>query len=410
MTWRLRAAVASGLPMIALLAAVLLVPGPTAAATVSPPRPLHIQASSLVQAGQDLVWRVQLAEPFAPGELTAAGRSLCLLLERPTSGTAAGQVCITGPARHSRSARLIYMPITSEGSGSGPGHVIAATVTRNSDSELTASFLPSNAGLAYRPLRWQVVSTLRAAACAPPAPSGGGCFELNPAQPAPLTLHTPVLVGCAPAGPSLVSNGSRRLHEIALTFDDGPWGTPPTAQFLRVLEREHVPATFFEIGEQIGSYDPGGRLERRMLADGDMIGDHTWSHPNMPGLSGDAQKSQLLSTAAAVRRATGGFTPCLWRPPYGAVNGSLIGLARSIGLLTVLWDVDPRDWSTPGVGAIYSNVVGNAHNGSIVLQHFGGGARYQTLAALPEEIATLRRRGYKFVTVSQLLDLQLVYR
>ena len=66
---------------------------------------------------------------------------------------------------------------------------------------------------------------------------------------------------------------------IALTFDDGPW--PDTPQFLSVLEREHVPATFFWIGEQVRQYGPA--VERRMLADGDMIGDHTWSHANVAG-------------------------------------------------------------------------------------------------------------------------------
>ena len=64
---------------------------------------------------------------------------------------------------------------------------------------------------------------------------------------------------------------------VALTFDDGPWYDTP--QFLDILEHYHVPATFFEIGEQISTYGEGGAIERRMLADGDMIGDHTWSHP-----------------------------------------------------------------------------------------------------------------------------------
>jgi peptidoglycan/xylan/chitin deacetylase (PgdA/CDA1 family) len=75
-----------------------------------------------------------------------------------------------------------------------------------------------------------------------------------------------------------------------------------------------------------------------------------------------------------------------------------------------MWDVDPRDWSLPGVGAIYGNVVSNAHNGAIVLQHFGGGPRQQTLEALPKEISTLRTEGYRFVTVDQLMGLQLLYR
>jgi peptidoglycan/xylan/chitin deacetylase (PgdA/CDA1 family) len=75
-----------------------------------------------------------------------------------------------------------------------------------------------------------------------------------------------------------------------------------------------------------------------------------------------------------------------------------------------MWDVDPRDWALPGVDAIVSNVVANAHPGAIVIQHSGGGPRRQTLEALPREITELRSRGYKFVTVAQLLGLKLLYR
>jgi peptidoglycan/xylan/chitin deacetylase (PgdA/CDA1 family) len=218
-----------------------------------------------------------------------------------------------------------------------------------------------------------------------------------------------MLVGCEAAGPSLVYQGPSRGREIALTFDDGPWDQPRTLDFLRVLEREHVPATFFEIGSQIAGYDPGGVAEKQMLLDGDMIGDHTWSHPDMPKLSPAKQKAQLLEALTAIRKATGGFTPCLWRPPYGDISPSLVKLARSLGLVTVIWDVDPRDWALPGVGKIVSGVVGSAHPGAIVIQHVGGGPRFQTLDALPQEIASLRSRGYRFVTVAQLLGLKLLY-
>jgi peptidoglycan/xylan/chitin deacetylase (PgdA/CDA1 family) len=219
-----------------------------------------------------------------------------------------------------------------------------------------------------------------------------------------------MLVGCEAAGPSLVYQGPSRGREIALTFDDGPWDQPRTLDFLRVLEREHVPATFFEIGSQIAGYDPGGVAEKQMLLDGDMIGDHTWSHPVMTALSASAQRAQLAMTAAAIKRATGGFEPCLFRAPYGAVDPGLLRVAHSLGMATIQWNVDPRDWSLPGVSAIVANVVANTRDGSIVIQHFGGGPRYQTLAALPQEIAALRRRGYTFVTVAQMLGYKLIYK
>lgn len=221
--------------------------------------------------------------------------------------------------------------------------------------------------------------------------------------------HTPKLIGCRPGRRSEVFQGSTTKHEIALTFDDGPWPTPPTSAFVRLLAREHVPATFFEIGEQIPEFDSNGAVERLMLADGDMIGNHTWNHPEMTHLSSSAQRTELERTNEAIRKRTG-FTPCLWRPPYGDVNRRLVSLARKLGLVTVMWDVDPTDWGLPGTQAIYQRVVSAAHNGAIVLQHFGGGPRYETLAALPKEISTLRARGYRFVTVAQLLGLKLIYR
>jgi peptidoglycan/xylan/chitin deacetylase (PgdA/CDA1 family) len=221
--------------------------------------------------------------------------------------------------------------------------------------------------------------------------------------------RTPRLVGCIARGHSVVHGGSSQVHDIALTFDDGPWYEPPTIDFVKLLAREQVPATFFEIGRQISGYDPTGSVERAMLAAGDMIGDHTWDHPNMAVLGAAQQRSELERTVAAIRRATG-FTPCLWRPPYGDISPELVSLARSLGLLTILWNIDPRDWALPGVNAIVDNVTANAHNGGIVEEHFGGGPRYETLAALPREIAALRARGYRFVTVAQLLGLRMVYR
>jgi peptidoglycan/xylan/chitin deacetylase (PgdA/CDA1 family) len=228
----------------------------------------------------------------------------------------------------------------------------------------------------------------------------------RPRRPAAPRSRLPI--GCVRKGPAMVFAGSSRAHELALTFDDGPWGDPPTADFIRLLAAEHVPATFFEIGNQISRYDPAGRLEREMLADGDMIGDHTWAHPDLLYLTASARREQIARTAAAIRRVTG-FTPCLFRAPYGAVNRSLVTLVRSMGMSTIGWDVDPRDWALPGVAAIERAVIGGARNGSIILQHFGGGPRWETLDALPVEIRALRARGYRFVTVTQLLGYRLIY-
>jgi peptidoglycan/xylan/chitin deacetylase (PgdA/CDA1 family) len=236
------------------------------------------------------------------------------------------------------------------------------------------------------------------------------CATLYPAKPALVRLHTPRLVGCEPTGRDWVFHGPTNKREIALTFDDGPWWEPPASQFVSLLAREHVPATFFEIGEHIATYDPHGTIEREMLADGDMIGDHTWSHPDLLGLSAAGQREQITRAAAAIRNATGGFQPCLFRAPDGAVDSSLLKVARSLGYATIQWDVDPRDWAPPDVRAIIDTVVNNARGGAIVEEHFGGGPRYETLDALPREIAELRAKGDRLMTLTQMLGYQLVYR
>jgi peptidoglycan/xylan/chitin deacetylase (PgdA/CDA1 family) len=376
-----------------------------AGASRSHPQPLGIQSATLAQSAQDLVWSVSAQTPFSPAALGAAGRSLCLLIERDQNTSVAGQVCMADPAPGGTSPRVTYQHITR--AGPGPATVIAATITRTGARNLTVTLLPSAIDNDYRSMHWQVLSTLKSSHCSAPGASRIGCFTVFPAVPPLARLHTPQLVGCTAEGPAFVDNGPSSGREIALTFDDGPW--PDTPQFLDILEHYKVPATFFEIGRQIATYGEDGALERRMLADGDMVGDHTWSHPDVAGAGAFAQ-AQIEDAAAAIRTATHGFTPCLFRAPYGDVSSALISEARSFGFTTIQWDIDPRDWALPGVSEIYDNVVDNAHPGAIVLQHDGGGNRSETLTALPQEIQTLRSRGYRFVTITQLLGQRLIYR
>jgi peptidoglycan/xylan/chitin deacetylase (PgdA/CDA1 family) len=365
-------------------------------------KPLRVHAASLRQQGLQLVWHLYTDDRFSPDELNRDHRSLCLLIERASSSTAVGELCVKQPGSW-RHVRLIYRRLTR--AGVGPGRTIDADVTLVSAREMIASFVPAAIGIDYRTLRWQVLTSTSATACAS-APSGTlGCAAKYPAFPALARLHTPQARGCQSRGPKFVYDVPSAGHEVALTFDDGPW--PDTPQFLGVLEREHVHATFFQIGEQISTY--GQAVDRRMLADGDMIGDHTWSHPDVSA-GGSFAASQIQRTAGAIRQVTGGFTPCLFRAPGGGVSHTLVTLAGGLGFTTIQWNVDPRDWARPGADAIYQRVVGAVTNGSIVIQHDGGGDRSGTLAALPREIETLKRRGYRFVTVTELLGEQVLYR
>jgi peptidoglycan/xylan/chitin deacetylase (PgdA/CDA1 family) len=209
------------------------------------------------------------------------------------------------------------------------------------------------------------------------------------------------IVGCRSHGTGAYLHGPH-VREVAIGFDDGP--AADTGAFVTMLERARVQATFFMIGRQVSaSYRP---LLLRELRDGDVLGDHTFSHPDL--LAGANVRGQLQSTLAAIRQVSG-YTPCLFRPPYGAYDSSVVATARSLGLATVQWNVDPRDWAEPGTAAIVHTVLAEVQPGSIILSHDGGGPRAETLAAYPTIISDLRARGYRIVTIPQLLGFEPVY-
>jgi peptidoglycan-N-acetylglucosamine deacetylase len=186
-------------------------------------------------------------------------------------------------------------------------------------------------------------------------------------------------------------------REIALTFDDGPG--PYTPQVLHVLEREHVPGTFFEVGvaEQYFHVSTSA-----IVARGYPIGDHTENHYAMSTLSRQQQQQQLLEESAAIGRYGAPF-PRLFRPPYGLWNSTTLSLLKKYRMLMVLWTVDTNDYELPGVNAIVHSALSGAQPGAIILMHDAGGNRSETVAALPKIIAGLRKRGYTLVTVPQLV-------
>ncbi len=194
-----------------------------------------------------------------------------------------------------------------------------------------------------------------------------------------------------------ISVGGSRRRDIALTFDDGPG--PYTSRVLGVLRRTHTPATFFVVGEQAALFPALIRAEAKA---GNEIGDHTETHPLMTALSPSAQRAQIVQAAHAIERA-GAPAPHLWRPPYGAFSSTTLSILHSVRMLNVLWTVDTSDYMRPGAARIAAAAISGARPGAIILMHDGGGDRSQTVAALPGIIATLRRRGYHLVTVSQLL-------
>ncbi|HEX6687617.1 MAG TPA: polysaccharide deacetylase family protein [Solirubrobacterales bacterium] len=269
---------------------------------------------------------------------------------------------------------------------------LAARLKRPSPDKLTLAIDPTAAGLTPHRYRWRVLANRRgctAPGCEQALPERGTrVFRLRPVRP----------VGCTGGSGGEFRNGPRDRNVVALTFDDGP--SAYTEGFLDVLREKHARGTFFEIGQEMPGYTA---TMRRILREGDEIGDHTVNHVEYPDYF------QIAAAAARVRSYTH-FAPCLFRPPGGGVDSAVVDTAGALGMQTILWDVDPTDWANPGSGAVYSRIVSAARPGSIVLMHDGGGDRSGTLAALPQIIDTLRDRGYRFATVSELLGHRMLYR
>jgi peptidoglycan-N-acetylglucosamine deacetylase len=211
-------------------------------------------------------------------------------------------------------------------------------------------------------------------------------------SPTKAPVHAPVL-----AYPLFY--GNTQLPEVALTFDDGP-NPYYTPQVLTVLQQYGIKATFFDVGYLVADYP---NIVRQEYHQGNLVGNHSWSHPELTLLSATAILSQITSTSNAIKAAIG-VRPTFFRPPYGAMNHIVLAEANYLGDTTVLWDASAGDWKLPGVKVIVSTILHYIHNGSIILLHDGGGNRAQTVAALPILITTLENRGYTFVTVQRLVD------
>ena len=194
-------------------------------------------------------------------------------------------------------------------------------------------------------------------------------------------------------------SGNPRLPEIALTFDDGP-NPAYTSQILAILQQYNVQATFFVIGSQAAAYPD---LVQQESQQGNIVGNHTWTHPNLTKLPPANVRDELQRTSQEIQADTS-VAPTLLRPPGGNFNRSVQSSAASLGLSTILWNVDPRDWSRPGTSVIIQRILTSTHNGSIILMHDGGGNRSETVAALPTIITTLEQRGFQFVTIPRMIQ------
>jgi peptidoglycan/xylan/chitin deacetylase (PgdA/CDA1 family) len=186
---------------------------------------------------------------------------------------------------------------------------------------------------------------------------------------------------------------------IALTFDDGPW-PDTTEEVLDILKQNKIKATFFMVGLHIQRHP---ELAKRVAEEGHAIGNHTLNHPLQDVSLADAAY-QIDGMEKLIYETTGVKTG-LFRPPGGRIDGGLANYAHERKYAVTLWSVDSEDYYVASP-ILLDNVLKNVQPGRIVLMHDGGGDRSATVKALPQIISALKQRGYRFVTVPELMNMQ----
>lgn len=218
----------------------------------------------------------------------------------------------------------------------------------------------------------------------------------SPAQPAERSNSAPA---ASPSQPQITFNS---VHVdgpyIALTFDDGPHATL-TPKLLDLLAAHHMKATFFVVGQNAADHPD---ILRRAFREGHEIANHSWSHPNLGKMPDEAVRREVQKTDDAIVAATG-KRPTLLRPPYGSITArQKRWIHDDFGYRIIIWDVDPLDWKRPGPSVVCSRILKETHAGSIVLAH---DIHPPTLEAMPATFDQLDRKGFKSVTVSELLKM-----
>lgn len=199
------------------------------------------------------------------------------------------------------------------------------------------------------------------------------------------------------------SNGDK---VIALTFDDGPWDSS-TSAILDILKENDAKATFFTVGQKISGHED---LVKRAADEGHEIGTHTWDHAEGSGkgvslilMSTDERKQEVEKGMQAIKDATGKDASLMFRSPGGNFDASVASDLSSQINAEIGWNIDTGDWQKPGTDVIAQRIE-SAGPGEIILMHDGGGDRSETVAALKQALPKLKEEGYRFVTVSDLIN------
>ncbi|MGH3687296.1 MAG: polysaccharide deacetylase family protein [Pseudonocardiaceae bacterium] len=210
--------------------------------------------------------------------------------------------------------------------------------------------------------------------------------------------------GAAASDPAASHNTpARQVHDvlpslphnaIALTIDDGPhplW----TPQMLELLHLNGIRATFSLIGSQAQAHPA---LVQRIIAEGHSVGNHSMTHPQPFSGGNPAMIHQQITDAQSAIADAGGVAPSLFRSPAGDWSAEVLTAVQDLRMVPLGWNIDPRDWSQPGIGLITSRLLAT-RPGDILLCHDGGGNRAQTIESLRTVLPTLKNRGLVFATL-----------
>ncbi|MBI5555498.1 MAG: polysaccharide deacetylase family protein [Elusimicrobia bacterium] len=201
----------------------------------------------------------------------------------------------------------------------------------------------------------------------------------------------------------VVGKGKTSGKMVALTFDDGPSKTY-TPQVLAVLKKYNIKATFFMCGEQVTYYP---ELVKQVSSEGHEIANHSFSHPNLykykdKSKRGAVLAAEVVKTNALLEKLVM-IKPAYFRAPYNYRDTETVKAINDLGLIYVGWTFSVRDWEKPAPEAMVNMFNQNLIPGTILLMHDGGGNRTNTIAALPGIIESAQKKGYRFVTLGEIL-------
>ncbi|MDO5134408.1 MAG: polysaccharide deacetylase family protein [Eubacteriales bacterium] len=193
-------------------------------------------------------------------------------------------------------------------------------------------------------------------------------------------------------GAAVLLPGALEKPRVALTFDDGP-SSRFTPLLLDELKKREVCASFFLIGKNIEGNE---KLVKRMQEEGHLIGSHTYSHIRLDQISREEAKKEILKAGNVIYQAAGVY-PSYIRPPFGAWRKDL---ELSVSMLPAFWDLDTLDWKLQDADVVVKKVESQVRDGSIILMHDGYAASVEAAVRI---VDLLKKRGYEFVTVEELL-------